>query len=189
MREALRRPARIDYDRVVRDFYKEGDRAVILCRVSGMEDVISHYSMPGRESLSPDLIAYLDDNIFSIPLSYPIEVRFCGYSFTGEEKETIRRTMQSTYEFKLAMTQAALSKNRRYSMITLAIGALFFALYFMLDRSGVLGLVLTIFFWFFLWEFGMSGWTEYRALREEIRQTERIGRGDICFEEEGEMNI
>ena len=183
MAHVMRHQPRIDYDKVVRDFYKEDDKAVILCKVNSMEDIISHYSVPGRENLNPEITAYFDDNIFYIPLSYPIAIRFCGYSFSEEEKEVIRRTMVSTYEFKLALAQAELSRNKKYSLATLALGALFFALYFLLDRSGVLGAVLTLFFWFFLWEFGMSGWTQYRALRSEIKYLERIGEGEIQFED------
>ena len=59
-----------DYDKVVREYYLEDGKALISCKVRGMDDIISHYSVKNRENMNPELSAYLDDNIFYLPLEH-----------------------------------------------------------------------------------------------------------------------
>ena len=170
-----------NYDQCVREYYLEGDRAIISCRVRGMEDIVSPYSVAGRENMSAELAAYLEDNIFYVPLRYPIVVRFVGASFTEEEQAVIRRTLLSAYEFRLALARQNRVRNRFYSLLTLGLGFMFLILYFILGNSGVLGMTISILFWFFLWEFGMSGWTKMLSLRDEIHYAARVVEAEIQF--------
>ncbi|MCR5299536.1 MAG: hypothetical protein K6D92_01405 [Erysipelotrichaceae bacterium] len=171
-----------DYDKVVREYYLEDGKALISCKVRGMDDIISHYSVKNRENMNPELSAYLDDNIFYVPLEHPVIIRFCGCEFTKDEQEIIRRTILLDYEFKLGLAKQNLKRNYLYSAVTLCLGILFLFLYSRLANSGPVGSLLTVFFWFFLFEFGGSWWSKGIALRDEVKHAQRIMNAEIQFE-------
>ena len=171
-----------DYEKVVREYYLEDGKALISCKVRGLDDIVSHYSVKDRENMNPELSAYLDDNIFYVPISLPIIIRFCGCEFTPDEKEIIRRTILLDYEFKLGLAKQNLKRNYIYSLLTLSIGIVFLFLYSRINSSGPIGSLLTVFFWFFLFEFGGSWWSKGLALRDEVKHAQRIMNADIQFE-------
>ena len=171
-----------DYEKVVREYYLENGKALISCKVRGMDDIVSHYSVKNRENMNPELSAYLDDNIFYVPISLPIIIRFCECEFTPDEKEIIRRTILLDYEFKLGLAKQNLKRNYIYSLLTLCIGIVFLFLYSRINSSGPVGSLLTVFFWFFLFEFGGSWWSKGLALRDEVKHAQRIMNADIQFE-------
>ena len=169
------------YRQYVKDYYLEDGKAVIFCHTDGLTDVISKYSVSGRENMNAELTAYLDDNIFYVPLSCSIIIRFTGKDYSKDEQATIKRTISTEYNFRLALTRQKQKKNLLYSVITLGLGILFLIMYFVLHASGIAGIAVSILFWFFLWEFGTSGWTLALSLRNEISHAKRIAEADIQF--------
>ena len=51
---------RVDYDKAVKYYFIDKDVAYITCKVSGLDDIVSHYSVPGYELLNEDFSNYLE---------------------------------------------------------------------------------------------------------------------------------
>ena len=87
----LKRDAKLD-ERLKKDVIDHGI-ATIPCRVTGMDDVISHYSVKGYETLSSEFSEYIESSASFIPGDYPIVLEISGYNFSEEEQKMIRNTI------------------------------------------------------------------------------------------------
>ena len=144
----LRRDAKLD-ERIRTDYIDNGI-ATLPCRVTGMEDIISHYSVPGYETLSSEFADYVESTAGFIPAGYPIVLEISGCRFTEQEQAVIRRTVRDDFTYDLGAVQKA---NRRKLLVALAMligmiatGLLTFGTSFMGDSAVE---VAYIFFWFF----------------------------------------
>ena len=79
--------------RLKKDYIRNGV-AVIPCRVTAYEDVISSYSVKGCETLNPDFTEYLKCTAEVTPDEYPLVLNIIGDTLSGEEKATIDRIVR-----------------------------------------------------------------------------------------------
>lgn len=110
----LKRDAKLD-ERLKTDVIDNGI-ATIPCRVTGMDEIISHYSVKGYETLSPEFSEYIESSAVYIPGEYPIVLEISGYNFSEEEQKMIRNTIHEDYLYKLGSVQ----KNNRKAFIVAA---------------------------------------------------------------------
>ena len=161
------RSKKIDYSKYIKDFYLDNGIAYISCNVSGIEDIISKYSVEGYEDLNPEFAEYVDQNAYYIPLEYPIVLEICGGNFSEKEQLMISETISDYYKLKLGDAQLDLSRNASRSHKMFILGILSWILYFVFKKSQALQVVFDLIFWFFLWEMGDTAWLERSELHEK----------------------
>ena len=144
----LRRDAKLD--RRIREDFLDNGIATLPCRVSGLEDIISHYSVPGYETLNSEFTEYVRSTADFIPADYPIVLEISGCHFTEEEQTVIRETVRSDFTYDLGAVQKV---NRRRLLVALGMllgmivsGLLTFGTS-VLNNSAIE--IMYIFFWFF----------------------------------------
>lgn len=81
-------------DQMVKHTFIEGNQAIIPCHAQQYTDVISAYSVKGKETLNPAFQAYILDIIRFIPDEYSVVLEIVGGPFTEEEQASIRETLQ-----------------------------------------------------------------------------------------------
>ena len=144
----LRRDAKLD-KRLRRDFIDNGI-ATLPCKVSGMDDIISHYSVEGYETLSDEFTEYVRSGAEYIPPDYPIILEISGCRFTEVEQAVIRETVHEDFAYALGAVQHS---NRRKLFVALGMmigmiltGVLTFGTDLLNDTAIE---IVYIFFWFF----------------------------------------
>ena len=144
----LKRDAKLE--KRLKEDYIDNGIATLPCKVTGMDDVISHFSVPGYETLSPELSDYIEASAEFIPAEYPIVLEISGCRFSEEEQETIRRIIHDDYTYELGSVQR---ENRRQLTVALLMllgmlvtGFLTFGLEGIADTAIE---IIYIFFWFF----------------------------------------
>ena len=144
----LKRDAKLD-KRLKKDYIDNGI-ATLPCRVEGIDDVISRFSVPGYETLSPEFSDYIEASAAFIPTEYPIVLEISGCRFSEEEQKTIRHTIHEDYTYELGAVQ---QENRKQLIIALLMlvgmvvtGFLAFGAQGITDTAIE---IIYIFFWFF----------------------------------------
>ena len=144
----LKRDAKLE-KRLEKDYIDNGI-ATLPCRVDGMDDVISRFSVPGYETLSPEFSDYIESSAAFIPAEYPIVLEISGCRFTEEEQAIIRRTVHEDYTYELGAVQR---DNRKQLVIALLMlvgmlvtGFLAFGMQGIADTAIE---IIYILFWFF----------------------------------------
>ena len=134
----------------LKEDYIDNGIATLPCRVAGMDDMISRFSVPGYETLSSEFSEYIEASAEPIPAEYPIVLEISGCRFSEEEQEIIRRTIHEDYTYELGVVQR---ENRRQLFIALMMlagmlvtGFLTFGIEGLADTAGE---IIYIFFWFF----------------------------------------
>ena len=144
----LKRDAKLN--KRLKEDYIENGIASLPCKVTGMEDVISHFSVPGYETLSPEFSEYIESSAAFIPPDYPIVLEISGCRFSEEEQEIIRTTIREDYTYELGAVQG---ENRKQLIVALLMLIGMLVTGFL--TFGVRGIgdtaieIIYIFFWFF----------------------------------------
>ena len=97
------RKAHLD-TRIKRDYIRNGV-AVIPCRVSGYDDVISSYSVKDLETLNPEFKDYLKSTAAVTPQETPVVLNIIGDCLSAEEKTTIEETIRDDMAYDLGMVE------------------------------------------------------------------------------------
>lgn len=144
----LKRDAKLD--KRLREDYIDNGIATLPCKVSGMDEIISHFSVPGYETLSPEFSDYIEASAAFIPAEYPIVLEISGCRFSEEEKTLICRTIHDDYIYELGAVQR---ENRRQLIIAmLMLLGMFITGFLVFKGQGFTDTVIEIiyiFFWFF----------------------------------------
>ncbi len=109
----------IDPNKFIREIYVENGLAYISCNVEGYYDVIDSYSVSGYEWLNQSFTRFIEENAITIPVTYPIVLEICGYSFTEEEKDIIEGTVADYYALKMADVQEKYNKGKKRTFFQL----------------------------------------------------------------------
>lgn len=142
---------KIDNQKVLDYYFLDHDVAYIPCKVSGLEDVVSHYSVPDYETLDESFASYIESIMSHVPNKYPMVLEITGHKFTKKEQQVIEDAIWNHYEFK---TIAAQNKRRR-SLIrilwfVICLAACAVALFKAADmKNNVIKEMIFIIFWFF----------------------------------------
>ena len=79
----------------------ENGIAYIPCKVEGLGDIISKFSIKGCESLDSEFVGYLLDFIDCVPKEYPVVLEIHGPAFSEEEKRLITEVLKSDTDYLL----------------------------------------------------------------------------------------
>lgn len=167
---------RSDLNRRLEKEFLDHGIATVPCRVGGIGDIISPYSVPGYESLNGDFVEYVNGIVDLVPEEYPIVLSVTGCAFTREEQETVRSTVEDDFAYALGAVE---QENRRHRRIFLGMTA-------GLLLTSILIIVFTgwptlpteflfVFFWFFAGTF-----VEYLLLDGRELRTRRIKAGRLA---------
>lgn len=91
----------------------ENGIAYIPCKVEGLGDIISKFSIKGCETLDADFVGYLLDFIDCVPMEYPVVLEIHGPKFTEEEKSLITEVIKSDADYLLGTTDAQNKRHRK----------------------------------------------------------------------------
>ncbi|MCR5731387.1 MAG: hypothetical protein K6G51_00375 [Sphaerochaetaceae bacterium] len=98
--------------RLQKDVMEDGV-AYIPCRVEGIEDIISKFSIKGCESLDSEFQDFVMDFIDFVPGEYPIVLEIHGPKFTEKEKALIVGTIESDMDYTLGKTEEDVNRHKR----------------------------------------------------------------------------
>ncbi len=88
--------------------------AYIPCRVDGIGDIISRFSIKGCESLDGEFVDYLLNFVDCVPEEYPVVLEIHGPKFTDEEKTLITEVIESDTDYMLGNTE---TQNRHHRKV------------------------------------------------------------------------
>lgn len=170
--------------RLKKEFIDHGI-ATIPCKVSGIDDIISSYSVKGYESLNSEFVEYVNNIADLVPEEYPIVLAIVGHKFTEEEQAIIKTTIEDDYAYDLGSIE---EENKYHQKVFWGMVA------------GILlsGTMLTIFdwwetaplellfvlFWFFADTFFDYLFLEGRVLRKQQLKAARLACVLVGFAEE-----
>ncbi len=93
-------------DRRLQKDVMENGIAFIPCKVTGLDDIISKFSVKGCESVDPEFIAYITSFIDVIPLEHPLVLEIQGPEFSPEEKLVITDAITAEMAYVLGRVEA-----------------------------------------------------------------------------------
>ena len=110
--------------RLQRDSIRDGI-AYLPCKVCGVDDILSKFSMPGIESLDSEFTDALMNTVDCIPQEYPLVLEIHGPHFTEEEKRMITEAVISDADYMLGKTEAQNRHHRKvfWSMVAGTVGS------------------------------------------------------------------
>ena len=97
------RKGHLDY-RVKRDYIRNGI-AMIPCRITDYQDIVSTYSVMGYETLNPEFVEYLKTTAEVTPLKCPIVLNIIGDCLSQEEKKTIKDIIPDDLGYNLGIVE------------------------------------------------------------------------------------
>ncbi len=87
--------------------------AYIPCKVSGIDDIISKFSVAGCESLDSEFLSFITDFVDFIPLECQVVLEISGAKFSPEEKRVIIDTFEGELDYMLGKTEEFNDTKRR----------------------------------------------------------------------------
>jgi len=98
--------------RLQKDVIRNGT-AYLSCKVSGLNDILSKFAVPGIEALDSEFTDALLNFADCIPQEYPLVLEIHGPKFTEEEKKRISEAVTSDGDYMLGKTEAENRHHRR----------------------------------------------------------------------------
>ena len=159
--------------------------ATIPCKVSGIEDIISSYSVPGYESLDSGFVEYLNSIIEIIPEAYPIVLNIVGTKFTEKEQEIIRETIEYDVAYDLGEAERE-NRNLLEMKVVMVVGTIITGIIIAIfDQWDAISTEIQyIFFWFFAYTLVEFIFIEGRDLKRQRIRAARRACISVVFSEE-----
>ena len=141
------------------DFFecdKDG-KAIIEVGAENYDDIFSPYCYKGGDTLSSELVEYLNKQSGTIPLDYDLNIRFNVKNADDRKRREIQMAVKENYEIEVLGIEQKLRALNIKGSVLIMIGALFMAIY--LIMINFLSINFTYFVdilsWIFVWE-GLS---------------------------------
>lgn len=159
--------------------------ATIPCKVSGIEDIISPYSVKGYESLNSDFVEYIEGIVEYVPEEYPVVLSIVGHIFTEEEQETIRTTIEDDFAYNLGSIEEE-NKHHFRVFVGMVLGLILTGILLnIFERWETMPKeLLFVFFWFFADTFVDYLLLGGRELRKQRIKAARLACIRVEFSEE-----
>lgn len=142
-----KRKGHLDY-RVKRDYIRNGV-AIIPCRISDYDDVVSKYSVEDYETLNPEFYEYVKTTAELTPSQSPLVLNIIGNCLSKKEKETIDEIIRDDFAYDLGSVEKK-EKRHTQAFFTMAIGFVVVGmlLWFTQSLAEVPRELIFILFWF-----------------------------------------
>lgn len=137
----------VDYDKAIHYYFIDKGVAYISCKVTGLDDVICHYSVPGYEILSEDFSNYLERIMEHIPEKYPLVLEITGHKFSPDEQTRIEDAIWTQFELRFGSAQ----KQQRSNIIRIIWFTVFLVLsvILLMNTQNMVYEMAWVLFWFF----------------------------------------
>ena len=163
--------------RLQKDVMEDGI-AYIPCRVDGIGDIISKFSIKGCESLDGEFVDYLLDFIDCIPEEYPVVLEISGPKFTEEEKQLITETIESDTDYMLGQTEAQ-NRHHRKVFWWMVVGTVGSGILLSLIRKLIIDDIPLEFFYVLFWLFA-DALVRYLFIEYSDYKNDKIRAGRIA---------
>ena len=99
--------------------------AYLACKVNGLDDILSKFSIKGLESLDGEFKDELLNFVDCVPKEYPLVLEIHGPKFSEDEKEMITEAVLSDADYLLGKTEAENRHHRKvfWSMVAGTVGS------------------------------------------------------------------
>lgn len=110
--------------RLKEDVIRDGV-AYLACKVNGLDDILSKFSIKGLESLDGEFKDELLNFVDCVPKEYPLVLEIHGPKFSEDEKEMITEAVLSDADYLLGKTEAENRHHRKvfWSMVAGTVGS------------------------------------------------------------------
>ena len=142
-----KRKGHLDY-RVKRDYIRNGV-AIIPCRISDYDDIVSKYSVEDYETLNPDFYEYVKTTAELTPSQSPLVLNIIGNCLSKKEKETIDEIIRDDFAYDLGGVEKK-EKRHTQAFVTMTVGFVVVGILLWLTQSlaEVPRELIFILFWF-----------------------------------------
>jgi len=163
--------------RLQKDVMKDGI-AYLPCRVDGLSDIISKFSVKNCDSLDGEFKDYILDFVDCIPEEYPIVLEICGPKFTEDEKKQIIELMASETDYLLGKTEA---ENRHHRIVFwwMAVGTIGSGILLALIKNVINDDIPLEFFYVLFWLFA-DAFVRYLFIENDDYKNEKIRAGRLA---------
>ena len=171
----------------INDLVINNNEAYLFVKVNSLDEVISKYSISGREVISNDFAKYIEEIASYISFDYPLVLEICNDSFTPEEKILIREVIRKHFSLLTISKKTELKRIKRKSISLLFIGLIVFELMLIiynLKSLSILKEVLIFISSFSLWQFAELILFEEDSLKEDIIKYSRISNVRVIYNKE-----
>lgn len=166
----------------------ENGIAYIPCKVGGIDDIISKYSVKGCESLDSEFMAYIIEFVNFIPANYPVVLEIYGPEFSPEEKKVITETIMSDMDYRLGKTEEE-NHYRKKKFVFLTVGTILSGILLGILKKIIKDVPLEFFFvlfWLFADSLTRYVFIEKPDFREEKIRAGRLASMEVEFVEQSE---
>ena len=171
----------------INDLVINNNEAYLFVKVNSLDDVISKYSIRGREVISNDFAKYIEEIASYILFDYPLVLEICNNSFTPEEKILIREVIRKHFSLLTISKKTELKRIRRKGISLLFIGLIVFELLLLIYNLKSLLIFKDILIFiasFSLWQFAELILFEEDSLKEDIIKYSHISNVRVIYNKE-----
>ena len=152
--------------------------AYIPCRVEGIGDIISKFSIKGCESLDGEFFEYILDFVDCVPEEYPVVLEIYGPKFTDGEKKRIIEVIESDTDYLLGKTEAE-NRHHRKVFLWMAAGTIGSGILLALVKKIISDDVPVEFFYVLFWLFA-DAFVRYLFIELNTYKNDKIRAGRIA---------
>ena len=130
------------------------NRAIIDIGAENYDDIFSQFCYKGGDTLSSNLVEYLQQKANAIPLEYDLTMRFHVKGANEEKRNEISLAVKENYKSAILGIEKRMKRTLIFSMWFLLIGLMFCTTYLLLSNiiSKPISYLLDLLAWVFLWE-------------------------------------
>ena len=156
----------------------------IPCKVDGIDDILSPYSVEGYESLSGEFVEYINSIVDVVPDYFPIVLSIVGHKFSPDKQKIIRNIIEDDFAYALGAVEKE-NKHHLLTFLCMAAGlAIVSAMLAIFEWWGQLPMeFLFVFFWFFADVFIGYLLLDGRQLRKQRLKAARLACIKVTFSE------
>ena len=178
---------KFNYENFIREYYIDDDgKAYISTKVSSINDIISKHSIKDYEWVNPEFIDYVENMANYIPVEESIVLEICGYKFTDEEQQLIKKVLTQYFGLKFGDAIIDININKRKAMFLLGFGIISLILLVILNYIKILPTIselIVLSVWFFLWEYLDVSLLERSKLAVKKLERGQLANVKIIFNE------
>ena len=166
--------SRLTYKRKNDDFVTdESDNAIINIGAENYDDIFSSYCYKGGDTLSSELVEYLQKKSDAVPLDYDLTLKFHVKDATEEKRKDIQSALRENYVNDVREIQERIHRVTVFSIWCIIVGVLFALTDIILSITFGESLpvylyyikyFINIFSWIFLWSAVDAFFFERRAI-------------------------
>ena len=152
--------------------------AYIPCRIDGLSDIISKFSIEGYESLDGEFVDYLLNFVEGIPAEHPVVLEIHGPNFSDEEKNRITEIIMSEADYLLGKTEAQ-NRHHRKVFWWMAVGTIGSGILLALIKKIISEDIPIEFFYVLFWLFG-DAFVRYLFIENSDYKDDKIRAGRLA---------